>query len=356
MNIKPLIIGNLVAKLPIIQGGMGVGVSLSNLAGAVAKCGGIGIISGAQTGYKEKDFEINALEANLRAIRNHIKKAKDIAPKGIIGVNLMVAMNYYAEHVQAAIDGGADLIISGAGLPAKLPKLVEGYNIKIAPIVSSVKAAKVILSMWDKRNKRTADLVVIEGPKAGGHLGFHKEDLNEESDNFDETVVDIIKEVNIYAEKYNTKIPVVVAGGVFDGYDIAKYLKLGADGVQMATRFVATDECDADPKFKEAYVNCKSEDISIVKSPVGMPGRAIVNKFVNKTEDTGVKVSKCYNCLIPCNPATTLYCITEALINSVSGDLDNGLIFCGENASRINKIVPVSELMDDLKSEILQVQ
>lgn len=354
MNIKPLIIGDLVAKLPIIQGGMGVGVSLSNLAGAVAKCGGIGIISGAQTGYREKDFEINAIEANLRAVRNHIKKAKEIAPKGIIGVNLMVAMNYYAEHVQAAIDGGADLIISGAGLPAKLPKLVEGYNIKIAPIVSSVKAVKVILSMWDRRNKRTADLVVIEGPKAGGHLGFHKENLDEASDNFDTTVVDIIKEVSIYEEKYNTKIPVVVAGGVFDGYDIAKYLKLGANGVQMATRFVATDECDADPKFKEAYVNCTSKDIAIVKSPVGMPGRAIVNEFVKRTEDTGVPVSKCYNCLIPCNPATTLYCITDALINSVRGNLKHGLIFCGENASRINKIVPVSELIDELKSEILK--
>ncbi|MBU3132829.1 nitronate monooxygenase family protein [Clostridium gasigenes] len=354
MNIKPLIIGDLVAKLPIIQGGMGVGVSLSNLAGAVAKCGGIGIISGAQTGYKEADFEINPLEANLRAIRNHIKKAKKIAPKGIIGVNLMVAMNYYAEHVQAAIDGGADLIISGAGLPAKLPKLVEGHNIKIAPIVSSVKAVKVILSMWDKRNNRTADLIVIEGPKAGGHLGFHKENLEEASANFDTTVIDIIKEVKIYEEKYNKKIPVVVAGGVFDGYDIAKYLKLGADGVQMATRFVATDECDADVKFKEAYVNCKAEDISIVKSPVGMPGRAIVNNFVRKTEDKGVKVSKCYNCLIPCNPVTTLYCITEALINSVRGDLDNGLIFCGENASRIDKIVSVSELLNELESEILK--
>lgn len=354
MDIKPLIIGDLIAKLPIIQGGMGVGVSLSNLAGAVAKCGGIGIISGAQPGYREKDFEINTLQANIRAIKNHIKKAKEIAPKGIIGVNLMVAMNYYEEHVKAAIDGGADLIISGAGLPTKLPKLIEGSKIKIAPIVSSVKAAKVILSMWDRRNNRTADLVVIEGPKAGGHLGFHKQDLQEASKSFDSLVVDIIKEVKVFEEKYNKSIPIVVAGGVFDGYDIARYLKLGANGVQMATRFVATDECDADPKFKEAYVKCTSEDIRIVKSPVGMPGRAIVNDFVLKTEDKGVKVRKCYNCLIPCDPPTTLYCITEALINSVRGDVTNGLIFCGENASRINKIVPVSELIDELTSEILQ--
>ena len=354
MNIKPLIIGDLVAKLPIIQGGMGVGVSLSNLAGAVASCGGIGIISGAQTGYKEPDFETNVLEANLRALRNHIKKAKEIAPKGIIGVNLMVAMNFYADHVKAAIEGGADLIISGAGLPTKLPKLVEGYNIKIAPIVSSLKAAKVILNMWDRRNKRIPDLIVIEGPKAGGHLGFHKENLEEESINFDTTILDIIKEVNIYEEKYNKKIPVVIAGGIFTGYDIAKYLKLGANGVQMATRFVATNECDADPKFKEAYINSKPETISIVKSPVGMPGRAISNEFSKKASTVGVKVTKCYNCLIPCNPATTPYCITEALINAVKGDLDNGLIFCGENASKVNKIVPVSELMNELESEIIK--
>lgn len=356
MNIKPLIIGDLVAKLPIIQGGMGVGVSLSNLAGAVAKCGGIGIISGAQTGYKELDFETNVLEANLRALKNHIKKAKKIAPKGIIGVNLMVAMNSYAEHVQAAIEGGADLIISGAGLPTKLPKLVEGYNIKIAPIVSSLKAAKVILNMWDRRNKRIPDLVVIEGPKAGGHLGFHKESLDEESANFDKTIINIIKEVNIYEEKYNKKIPIVIAGGVFDGYDIAKYLNLGANGVQMATRFVATEECDADPKFKEAYINSKAEDISIVKSPVGMPGRAIYNKFTKKAGEDGVKVTKCFNCLIPCNPATTPYCITEALINAVKGDLDNGLIFCGENASKVNKIISVAELMNELEAEILKAK
>lgn len=351
MKLQPLIIGDLVAKLPIIQGGMGVGVSLSNLAGAVASCGGIGIISGAQPGYKELDFDTNTLEANLRALKNHIKLAKEKSSNGIIGVNLMVAMNKYKEHVEAALSAGADLIISGAGLPTKLPSLVKGHNIKIAPIVSSSKAARVLLSLWDKHDHVTADLVVIEGPKAGGHLGFRKEHMQEEIDNFDNSVKEIIAVVNGFGEKYNKNIPVVIAGGVFDGYDIAKYLKLGASGVQMATRFVGTHECDASLEFKNAYINSKAEDISLVKSPVGMPGRAILNPFVEKTMEGNIKVKKCYDCIQPCNPATTPYCITEALINAVKGDLDNGLIFCGENASKVTKLVHVSELMQELETE-----
>lgn len=354
MNIKPLTIGNISARLPIIQGGMGIGVSLSNLAGAVAKAGGIGVISGAQPGYLEEDFKSNPLEANLRALKKHIKLAKEKSQNGIIGVNLMVAMNNYAEHVKAAIDSGVDLIISGAGLPSHLPEFAKGSDVKLAPIVSSLKAAKVILKLWDRHHKVAPDMIVIEGPKAGGHLGFSTESLEEETKNFDSTIVDIIKETSTYEEKYEKKIPVVVAGGVFDGNDIAKYLNLGASGVQMATRFVATNECDANIKFKEAYVNCSKDEISIVKSPVGMPGRAIRNSFVKKTELEKGKISHCYNCLIPCNPADTPYCISEALINAVKGDLDNGLIFCGENASKINKIVSVESLMNELEKEILE--
>lgn len=352
MNIKPLIIGDLVAKLPIIQGGMGIGVSLSNLAGAVAKAGGIGVISGAQTGFKEPDFNTNTLEANLRAIKKHIKIAKEKSNNGIIGINLMVAMNKYKEHVEAAIQGGVDLIISGAGLPTKLPKYTKGTNVKIAPIVSSVKATKVILGVWDRHNSVTADAVIIEGPKAGGHLGFSKDSLNDEIENFDNNIVEIINVVKTFEEKYNKSIPVIVAGGVFDGYDIAKYLNLGASGVQMGTRFVGTHECDADDKFKEAYVNCNENDISIVKSPVGMPGRAIGNKFVATTKEGNLKVSKCYDCLIPCNPASTPYCISEALMNAVKGNLDNGLIFCGSNASKVNKLVSVQDLMNELSNEL----
>ncbi|EHI97747.1 MULTISPECIES: nitronate monooxygenase family protein [unclassified Clostridium] len=352
MNFNSLKIGNLIAPIPIIQGGMGIGVSSSNLAAAVANAGGVGIISAAQLGYNEDDFIKNPLEANLRALKKHITLAKSKAVNGIIGINAMVATNNYEAHIKAAIEAGVDLIISGAGLPTMLPKIVKGSSVKIAPIVSSLKAAKVILKLWDKHDNVAPDLVVIEGPKAGGHLGFKVEELEDGNIDFDKSVADIIDETKKYAKKYNKEIPVVVAGGVFDGYDIAKYLKLGASGVQMATRFVATEECDASDEFKNAYINCKKEDIQIVKSPVGMPGRAISNPFVKKAHSEGEKVTHCYNCLTPCNPATTPYCISKALINAVNGKIDEGLIFCGENASRITKITTVKELMDELVSEL----
>jgi len=354
MNFNSLKIGNLIAPIPIIQGGMGIGVSSSKLASAVANAGGIGIISAAQLGYNEDDFIKNPVESNLRALKKHIALAKAKAPNGIIGINVMVATNFYEEHIKAAIEAGIDLIISGAGLPTMLPKIVKGTSVKIAPIVSSLKAAKVILKLWDKHNDIAPDLIVIEGPKAGGHLGFKLEELEDETFDFDKTVTDIIAETKKYAEKYNKEIPVVVAGGVFDGYDIAKYLNLGANGVQMATRFVVTEECDASQAFKDAYLNCSKEDVQIVKSPVGMPGRAIRNPFVKRTLTEKEKITHCYNCLTPCNPANTPYCISKALINAVNGNIDEGLIFCGENASRLTKMTTVKELMDELVSEIKQ--
>lgn len=352
MNIKPLKIGELISRLPIIQGGMGVGVSLSNLASAVTNAGGIGIISSAQIGFKESDFEKNPLEANLRALKKHIKLAKEKCNNGIIGVNVMVATNEYAEYIKTAIESGIDLIISGAGMPTALPKLTKGHNVKLAPIVSSLKAAKVILKLWDKHDNVTPDMIVVEGPKAGGHLGFKKDDIENASETFDDTIKHILSHVKDYEVKYNKSIPVIAAGGIFDGNDIVKYLKLGASGVQMATRFVATEECDASQEFKEAYVNATPKTVGIVKSPVGMPGRAILNPFINKTLEGNIKVTKCYNCLTPCNPANTPYCISKALINSVNGDLDNGLIFCGENVSKIKNITTVKKIMTELENEI----
>ena len=349
MELSSLIIGDLVAKVPIIQGGMGVGVSLSSLAGAVAREGAIGVISAAQPGYLEEDFSNNPLTANLRSLGNHIKKAKEISNNGIIGVNIMCASKNYEEYVKCAIDNGADLIISGAGLPTDLPKLVEGSNIKIAPIVSPPKSASVILKMWDRRYGRTADMVVIEGPKAGGHLGFSNESLEEyESKDYDKEVLEIIEIVKEYENKYNKKIPVVFAGGVFDRKDIDHYISLGCSGVQMATRFVATEECDADINFKMAYINSKKEDIVIVKSPVGLPGRAISNKFMKDRKLINEKITKCYKCLKKCNMADIPYCITSALVRAVKGDIDNSLVFCGENAYRLNKIITVKELIKEL--------
>ena len=352
MNLTPLKIGNLVARLPIIQGGMGVGVSLSGLASAVTNAGGIGIISSAQIGFKENDFDKNPLEANLRSLKKHIKLAKEKCNNGIIGVNVMVATKEYAEYIKTAVESGIDLIISGAGMPTMLPKLTKGYNVKIAPIVSSLKAAKVILKLWDKHDNVAPDMIVVEGPKAGGHLGFKKDEIETASETFDTTIVDIVNHVKEYEEKYKKKIPIIAAGGIFDGNDIAKYLNLGASGVQMATRFVATHECDASLEFKNAYVNANKDEVGIVSSPVGMPGRAILNPFVNKTKEGPVKVDKCFRCLTPCDPKTTPYCITKALINSVNGDIDNGLIFCGENVSKIKEITSVKSLMTELENEI----
>lgn len=352
MKFDSLKIGNLTAKVPIIQGGMGVGVSSSRLAAAVANEGGIGIISTAQIGYTEPDFEKNPLEANLRSLKKHITSAKKNSPNGIIGINVMVATNNYEEQVKASIEAGIDVIISGAGLPTMLPKIVKGSNVKIAPIVSSLKSAKVILKLWDKHDKVAPDFIVIEGPKAGGHLGFKLDELKDEHLDFDKSVTDIISETKKYAEKYNKDIPVIVAGGVFDGNDIAHFIKLGADGVQMATRFVVTEECDASQAFKDAYINCKKEDIQIVKSPVGMPGRAIRNTFIKNSCGGHQKITHCYNCLTPCNPANTPYCISKALINAVNGNLDEALIFCGENAYRLNKMTTVKELMNELMTEL----
>lgn len=332
---------------------MGIGVSLSGLAAAVANAGGIGVISGVQTGFRESDFVSNNLEANKRTIIREIRKAREMS-SGIIGINFLAAMNNYKDLVATAVAEGIDLIITGAGLPLDLPKLVEGTKTKIAPIVSSGKAASVISKAYDKRFGRVADLFIVEGPEAGGHLGFKKEDLTDGSaKSLQELIPEVVEALKPFEEKYNVKIPVIAAGGIFDGKDIAECLKLGAFGVQMATRFVATEECDADDEFKNAFLNAKKEDLRLIQSPVGMPGRAILNSFTEKLDAEGrIKVTRCYNCLKPCNPATTPYCISDALMTSVGGE--DGLIFAGSNAWRLEKIVPVQELMDELEAEILQ--
>ena len=350
---KKLVIGDLVANIPIIQGGMGIGISRSSLASAVSDAGGIGVISGANIGYDEEDFESNTLEANLRALKKHIKIAKEKSNNGIIGVNLMVAMNHYEEHVKAAIKANCDIIISGAGLPLKLPSLVKNTKTKIAPIVSSCKAASILLKMWDKKDNTTADLVIVEGPKAGGHLGFSNKELdNINSINYDKEFINILKTVEKYEEKYNKKIPVIAAGGISSALDVKKYLDLGASGVQVGTKFVTTYECDAHENFKNTYINAKQEDIKIVKSPVGLPGRAIKNKFIEAVSSSRPKIDKCYNCLVACNPKDTPYCISKALINAVKGNIDDALLFCGADAYKIDKLKTVNEVINELVSEL----
>lgn len=347
MKYNPLVIGNLKAKYPLIQGGMGVGISLSNLAGNVAKEGGIGIISAAHPGYLEDDFENNTFNANIRALKNHIKKAKEISSGGIIGVNVMVAMKNYQEFIEASIEGGADLIISGAGLPTKLPEYVKGSSVKIIPIVSSAKAASVLLKYWKNHYKVTADALIIEGPKAGGHLGFKAENLEDEIENFSKHIIKIIEVVKEYEDYFNKEIPVIIAGGIYTADDVKYYLNLGAKGVQCATKFVPTFECDAHLNFKMQYLNAFKEDIKLVTSPVGMPGRAINNSFI-KNLKLYEPIKKCYNCLTPCNPVHTPYCISDALIQAAKGNIDNGLIFCGSNAYRTDKLLYVKEVINEL--------
>ncbi len=362
-KLKPLVMGELTAKYPIIQGGMGVGISLSSLAGSVAKAGGIGLISTAQIGFKSPDFLKAPLEENLRAIKTEFDKARKIAPDGIIGFNIMVATKNYAMYVKEAVKAGADIIVSGAGLPINLPELVAGAKTKIAPIVSTAKSAMVICKMWDRKYHVAPDLVVIEGPLAGGHLGFTPEQLGTygadtdavastyRKDDYDKEIVSIIEVVKGYAEKYRQHIPVVVAGGIFDRQDVEHAIGLGADGVQVGTRFVTTEECDAPMSYKQAYIDATEADIVITKSPVGMPGRAIKNAFLEETAEHKMKIEHCYRCLEHCDLATIPYCITKALSNAAEGDLEHALLFCGSNASRSNKIETVEEVMKELTGE-----
>lgn len=342
MILNELKIGNLTAKIPIVQGGMGVGVSLANLAAAVANEGGIGTISGVQIGFREPDFFTDPIGANLRAIKKEIKKARE-KTKGIIAVNFMAAMNNYELYVKKAVEEKIDLIVSGAGLPIALPKLVKGSNTKIVPIVSSAKAAKIIIRSYLKSD-RLPDAVVVEGPLAGGHLGFKMEELLE---NKCMALIDIVKEVKLllstFEEKYKVKIPLIAAGGIRTKDDIIELKDAGADGFQIASLFVPTVECDAHQNFKSAYINARDDKINIIKSPVGMPGRAIETNFLTQTERI---IKKCYKCMPNCNPKEIPYCISEGLINSVEGR--DGLIFSGAKLNNVNKMTTVKEVINNL--------
>lgn len=340
-------------SVPIIQGGMGVGVSLGNLAGAVAKEGAMGIVSSVNAGFREDDFTKIPVKANLRALTNEIHRALNIAgnASGIVGVNIMVAVNHYEETVKTAVDAGVEAIISGAGMPLDLPKFVGNADVAIAPIVSSGKAARIICAQWDKKYNRIPDFIVIEGPGAGGHLGFKKEDvINKTAPTPYEILPEVLSEIKIYEEKYNQNIPVFIGGGIFDANDIQKALKLGASGVQIGTRFIATNECDASDTYKQVIINAKEEDIRIIKSPVGMPGRALNTKLIQDLDnDIKLYPEICNDCLRACpHGKEAPYCISRALISAVTGDTEHGLFFCGENVGRINRMYTVHELINEL--------
>ena len=341
-------IGKKRLKKPLIQGGMGIGVSLSGLAGAVAKEGGAGTISAAQIGFLQPEFEQNPVLANLKAMEEELQKARKIAPDGILGFNIMVAMNHYETYVRKAVETGADFIVSGAGLPLDLPAMVSDTDIAIAPIVSSARGAALILKYWEKKYHRYPDFIVIEGPEAGGHLGFSRKQLEEKMD-YDMEISEILKLVRVYEKKAERKIPVAVGGGICDKARAEHGFMLGADLIQVASRFITTKECDADSAYKDAYLKAQKEDIVLVSSPVGMPGRAIRNSFLERVEKGEVqRPQKCFGCLKHCNPAEIPYCITEALIHAVKGDTENGLFFCGAQVFLANQIETVQDVMEDL--------
>jgi len=355
-KIPKLRIGDLEASIPIVQGGMGVGISLSGLASAVANEGGIGVIAAVGIGMLETDFSRNFKEANKRALRREIKKAREMT-RGIIGINIMVACSDFYDLLQVAMDEGADLVFLGAGLPLRISKMLpldglRKVTVKIVPIVSSARAAKIIFHYWGRNYNRVPDAVVVEGPLAGGHLGFKKEQINNPDYALEKILPGVISTIKPYEQQFNKSIPVIAAGGIYTGADIYKFIQLGAQGVQMATRFVATHECDASIKFKEAYIKCKKEDLTIIDSPVGLPGRAIQNRFLEEIAAGIKRPFKCpWECLRTCDFENSPYCIAVALTNAKKGRLEKGFAFAGANAYRVDKIISVKELIDTLLTE-----
>jgi nitronate monooxygenase len=352
MKIPALDIGDIRVPFPLIQGGMGVRVSLARLAAAVANEGGIGTIAAVGLGdFEASKTDFEAVSRN--ALIHEIRRAKSMTD-GPIAINILGVLSNARDLIQTSIREGIKIIVSGASLPLKLPEMVEDATVKLLPIISSGRAANLVLRTWDKRYARTADAVVLEGPLAGGHLGFSFEQLREpEKYTLSILLPEVLAAIKPYEEKHGRKIPVVVGGGIFTGADIGRMLQAGASGVQMATRFVCTDECEVAPEFKQAYLDSKEDDIVIINSPVGLPGRAIHNQFLRNLEAGTLERLQCpYRCLTTCNVAEAHYCIAQALVSAYQGDMDKGLVFCGQNAYRMNEIVSVKKLIAELRAEI----
>jgi nitronate monooxygenase len=345
-------IGDLKIRVPIIQGGMGIGISLSKLASAVANMGGVGIISTVGIGVTGKQHNLGWKKGNIEGVKQEIRKARELS-SGVLGVNIMAVLTDFSEMVKTSIDEGIDIIFSGAGLPLDLPSyLYKGVKTKLVPIVSSGRAASIITQKWKQNYDYLPDAFVVEGPKAGGHLGFKANALEEASNTLENLVAEVVKVAADIKEKFNKEVPVIAAGGIFNGKDILDIMKQGASAVQLGTRFVATEECDASEEFKQAYVDATEEDIQIIKSPVGMPGRSIFNRFLQEASDGQRRPAVCKsNCLKSCNPKTTLYCISDALLSAFKGNLKDGFAFVGANAGRINRISTVKEVFDELQEE-----
>lgn len=352
---KTLTIGDLKARIPIIQGGMGVGISLSGLASAVAKEGGIGVISAAGLGLMYKKLSPNYTEAGNLGLIEEIRRTRDKIREtgGIIGVNIMVALSDFTELVKTSISEKVDIIFSGAGLPLDLPSFLKKDSVtKLVPIVSSARAVRIICEKWKTNYDYLPDAVVLEGPKAGGHLGYKEAQLEDEHFSLEELLPQVVHEVSLFEQKYHKSIPVIAAGGIYTGEDILRIMELGASGVQLGSRFVTTTECDASEAFKNSYIQADEQDIEIIKSPVGMPGRAIHSSFLGKVK-AGLKQPKScpYNCIKTCDISTSPYCIVMALYNACRGNFESGYAFAGTNAFKAKRIMSVKETFKELVDE-----
>ncbi len=350
---KVMILGSdKILEVPVIQGGMGVGVSMGGLAGAVAAEGGMGCISTADCGYSEDDFYKNPMEANLRALKKEIAKAREISKnRGLVAINAMTATVQFADAVKTAVKEGIDAVISGAGLPLELPKLAEGSKTLIAPVVSSAKAAAAICKSWHKKYDRLPDFVVLEGVEAGGHLGFAVKDI---IDNAGMKLENILSEVSEALQSFEAaagrKIPVFTAGGIWSSLDAKEIMEKGATGVQIATRFIGTHECDASKGYKDFLIQATGSDLEITQSPVGMPARAINSPLLKRIKESRIAPTHCSRCIKTCTPSTTPYCITDALIAAVKGDVEHGLFFSGSNISKLTEITSVKKIMDEFRN------
>lgn len=345
-------IDDLQVSVPIIQGGMGIGISGANLAAAVAEEGAVGVISSVGLGLFCKDSAFDYRTANKEMLKREIRRAKEMT-KGILGVNIMAVVSDFEDLVKVAVNEKIDLVIVGGGLPLKNPlKSFGKIKTKILLKISSARAANLLFKYWDKNYNNVPDGVVVEGPLAGGHLGFKPEGINDPENKLEILVPDVIKAVIPFRNKFKKDIPVIAAGGIYTGADMCKFIKMGAGAVKMATRFVATYECDASEEFKNIYVNCKKEDIGIIKSPVGLPGRAILNDFTREIAAGHKKPFTClWKCLKTCDYKVSPYCISMALVNARNGNLNDGFAFAGANAYLVDKIVSVKELIKTIMQE-----
>jgi len=360
MEFKPLKIGKHIIEKPIIQGGMGLGISWDRLAGTVSKEGGLGVVSSVGTGvYHDRKFADKVIadgrpyEAinfySRRALFEIMKNARKICGDKPLAVNVLYAINDYNRVVRDSCEAGADIIITGAGLPLTMPEATKDYPaVALVPIVSTAKALKILCRRWKKAHNRLPDAVIVEGPLSGGHQGFKYEDCFKPENQLEAILPPVVEEAKNWGD-----IPVIAAGGIWDRDDIIKMMELGASGVQLGTRFIGTVECDASDAFKQKIIEAKEEDIKLFKSPVGYPARGVKTELHRKIEEgTAPKIACISNCVAPCHRGEEAkqvgYCIADRLTDAYEGKEETGLFFTGANGYRLNEIITVKELMDKL--------